>query len=99
MGFSWFAARLYDGTCCFGGEESAGGSFLKQDGSVWTTDKDGLLLGLLAAEMIAHTGKDPGQLYGEITAKFGTCTIYGLTPRSRLSRKPGSKSSPLRRSP
>ena len=72
VGFKWFAARLYDGTCCFGGEESAGASFLKQDGSVWTTDKDGLLLGLLAAEITAVTGKDPGKLYGEITAKFGT---------------------------
>jgi phosphoglucomutase len=54
---------LFDGTCCFGGEESAGASFLRRDGSVWTTDKDGLILGLLAAEITAVTGKDPGQHY------------------------------------
>ena len=57
---------------CFGGEESAGASFLRRDGSVWTTDKDGLILGLLAAEICATTGKDPGQHYAELTAKFGT---------------------------
>jgi phosphoglucomutase len=71
VGFKWFADGLFDGTCCFGGEESAGASFLRRDGSVWSTDKDGLILGLLAAEITAVTGKDPGQLYGEITEKFG----------------------------
>ena len=60
VGFKWFAPGLYDGTLCFGGEESAGASFLRRDGSVWTTDKDGLILGLLACEMTARTGKDPG---------------------------------------
>ena len=71
VGFKWFTPGLFDGTVCFGGEESAGASFLRRDGSVWSTDKDGLILGLLAAEICATTGKDPGQRYGEITAKFG----------------------------
>jgi phosphoglucomutase len=72
VGFKWFTPGLFDGSCCFGGEESAGASFLKRDGSVWSTDKDGLILGLLAAEITARTGKDPGQHYKELTAKFGT---------------------------
>src|SRR6202521_3936706 len=71
VGFKWFAPGLYDGSYCFGGEESAGASFLRRDGSVWTTDKDGLLLGLLAAEITARTGKDPGEHYRELTAEFG----------------------------
>ena len=71
VGFKWFADKLYSGTCCFGGEESAGASFLRRDGSVWSTDKDGLILGLLAAEMTAVTGKDPGQHYAELTEQFG----------------------------
>ena len=71
VGFKWFAPGLADGSVCFGGEESAGASFLRRDGSVWTTDKDGLILGLLAAEICATTGKDPGQQYAELTAKFG----------------------------
>lgn len=71
VGFKWFAPGLADGTVCFGGEESAGASFLRRDGSVWSTDKDGLILGLLAAEICATTGKDPGQHYAELTAKFG----------------------------
>jgi phosphoglucomutase len=71
VGFKWFAPGLYDGTVCFGGEESAGASFLRRDGSVWTTDKDGLILGLLAAEITAVTGKDPGEHYREIEAQFG----------------------------
>src|SRR6202051_3052515 len=72
VGFKWFTPGLFDGACCFGGEESAGASFLRRDGAVWTTDKDGLILGLLAAEITARTGKDPGQHYKELTAKFGT---------------------------
>ena len=71
VGFKWFAPGLFDGTVCFGGEESAGASFLRQDGTVWTTDKDGLIMGLLAAEITAVTGKDPGEHYREITAQFG----------------------------
>ncbi len=71
VGFKWFAPGLYDGSCCFGGEESAGASFLRRDGGVWTTDKDGLLLGLLAAEITAVTGRDPGAHYSELTARLG----------------------------
>ncbi|HVW87063.1 MAG TPA: phosphoglucomutase (alpha-D-glucose-1,6-bisphosphate-dependent), partial [Bryobacteraceae bacterium] len=71
VGFKWFAPGLFDGSCCFGGEESAGASFLRRDGSVWTTDKDGLILGLLAAEITAVTGKDPGQHYRDLTDRFG----------------------------
>jgi phosphoglucomutase len=72
VGFKWFVSGLLDGTCCFGGEESAGASFLRRDGSVWATDKDGLIMDLLAAEITAHTGKDPGEHYRELTAEFGT---------------------------
>jgi phosphoglucomutase len=72
VGFKWFVPGLLDGTCCFGGEESAGASFLRTDGSVWTTDKDGIILGLLAAEISARTGKDPGQHYRELADRFGT---------------------------
>lgn len=71
VGFKFFAPGLFDGSICFGGEESAGASFLRKDGSAWSTDKDGLILGLLAAEITARTGKDPGQHYQELTAKFG----------------------------
>jgi len=72
VGFKWFAPGLFDGSCCFGGQESAGASFLRQDGTVWTTDKDGPIMGLLAAEITAVTGRDPGEHFREITAKFGT---------------------------
>jgi phosphoglucomutase len=72
VGFKWFAPGLFDGSCCFGGEESAGASFLRHDGAVWTTDKDGPIMDLLAAEMTARTGKDPGEHYRELTVKFGT---------------------------
>ena len=72
VGFKWFTPGLFDGSCCFGGEESAGASFLRCDGTAWVTDKDGLLLGLLAAEITANTRKDPGQHYLELTDKFGT---------------------------
>jgi len=72
VGFKWFTPGLFDGSCCFGGEESAGASFLKIDGSVWSTDKDGLILGLLAAEITARTGKDPGEHYKDLTTRFGT---------------------------
>jgi phosphoglucomutase len=71
VGFKWFAPGLHDGTCCFGGEESAGASFLARDGTVWTTDKDGILLNLLAAEITAVTGKDPSERYAELVAEFG----------------------------
>jgi phosphoglucomutase len=71
VGFKWFVDGLTSGEIAFGGEESAGASFVKRDGSVWTTDKDGILLGLLAAEITARWGKDPGVLYRELTEEFG----------------------------
>jgi phosphoglucomutase len=72
VGFKWFTPGLFDGSICFGGEESAGASFLRHDGGAWTTDKDGPIMDLLAAEITAHTGKDPGEHYSELTAEFGT---------------------------
>jgi phosphoglucomutase len=72
VGFKWFAPGLFDGSFCFGGEESAGASFLRLDGTVWTTDKDGPIMDLLAAEITAQTGKDPGEHFQELTAEFGT---------------------------
>ncbi|SMG18135.1 phosphoglucomutase (alpha-D-glucose-1,6-bisphosphate-dependent) [Agreia pratensis] len=72
VGFKWFVPGLVDGTVAFGGEESAGASFLRFDGTVWTTDKDGIILCLLAAEILAVTGKTPSQLYSELTEKFGS---------------------------
>src|SRR5437867_1267524 len=71
VGFKWFVPGLFDGSCCFGGEESAGASFLRRDGTVWTTDKDGPIMDLLAGEITARTGKDPGEHYRELTAEFG----------------------------
>jgi phosphoglucomutase len=72
VGFKWFVPGLLDGSQCFGGEESAGASFLRQDGTVWTTDKDGLIMDLLAAEITARTGRDPGEHYRALTAELGT---------------------------
>jgi phosphoglucomutase len=72
VGFKWFVDGLFDGSYCFGGEESAGASFLRLDGTVWTTDKDGPIMDLLAAEITARTGKDPGEHYRELTEEFGT---------------------------
>ena len=72
VGFKWFTPGLFDGSFCFGGEESAGASFLRRDGTVWTTDKDGPIMNLLAAEMTAVTGEDPGIHYRKITADLGT---------------------------
>jgi phosphoglucomutase len=71
VGFKWFVPGLRDGTLAFGGEESAGGSFLSRDGSTWTTDKDGLLLGLLAAEIVSVTGRDPGEHYASLESALG----------------------------
>jgi phosphoglucomutase len=71
VGFKWFVDGLLDGSLGFGGEESAGASFLRRDGTVWTTDKDGIIMGLLAAEMTAVTGKDPGELYQDLTRLYG----------------------------
>jgi phosphoglucomutase len=72
VGFKWFVSGLVDGSFCFGGEESAGASFLRLDGTVWTTDKDGPIMDLLAAEITARTDKDPGEHYRELTAEFGS---------------------------
>ena len=72
VGFKWFVDGLLDGSLGFGGEESAGASFLRRDGTVWTTDKDGLIMNLLAAEITARTGKDPEEHYRELTAEFGS---------------------------
>jgi phosphoglucomutase len=71
VGFKWFSEGLINGSLGFGGEESAGASFLRRDGSVWTTDKDGLIMGLLAAEMTARSGKDPSQIYSAVTSDLG----------------------------
>jgi phosphoglucomutase len=71
VGFKWFVPGLFEGSVCFGGEESAGASFLRLDGTVWTTDKDGPIMDLLAAEITARTGKDPGEHYQELTAELG----------------------------
>lgn len=72
VGFKWFVDGLLDGSYGFGGEESAGASFLRKDGTVWTTDKDGIILDLLAAEILAKTGRDPGEHYADLEAQFGT---------------------------
>jgi phosphoglucomutase len=72
VGFKWFVPGLFAGTLCFGGEESAGASFLRRDGTVWTTDKDGLIMALLAAEITARTGRDPGEHYRALAAELGT---------------------------
>jgi phosphoglucomutase len=71
VGFKWFVPGLHDGSCCFGGEESAGAAFLRRDGTAWTTDKDGLLLGLLAAEISAVTGQDPGERARALRERVG----------------------------
>src|SRR2546428_4739382 len=72
VGFKWFVAGLFDGSCCFGGEESAGASFLRRDATAWATDKDGLIMNLLAAEITARTDKDPGEHYRALEAELGT---------------------------
>ena len=91
VGFKWFVDGLFAGTIGFGGEESAGASFLRKDGRVWSTDKDGIILNLLAAEMLAVTGKDPGVLYQEIEGRFG-CSYYtridqGISPEKKSAFK------------
>jgi phosphoglucomutase len=71
VGFKWFVPGLYEGTIGFGGEESAGASFLRRDGTVWTTDKDGVAMALLSAEITARSGKDPGELYELLSMELG----------------------------
>jgi phosphoglucomutase len=89
VGFKWFTPGLFDGSYCFGGEESAGASFLRLDGSVWTTDKDGPLMNLLAAEITARTGKDPGEHYRALAAEFGAAYYTRIdaaaTPQQKAS--------------
>ena len=87
VGFKWFVDDLLAGTCCFGGEESAGASFLRRDGGVWTTDKDGLLLNLLAAEITAVTGRDPGDLYRELEARHGSPIYERLQAPANMAQK------------
>ena len=79
MGFKWFAPGLFDGSIAFGGEESAGASFLTRDGRPWTTDKDGIVMDLLAAEILATTGRDPGEHEAEIVARFGDSTYRRIS--------------------
>ena len=87
VGFKWFAPGLFDGSYCFGGEESAGASFLRRDGSVWTTDKDGPIMDLLAAEITARTGKDPGEHYHALTEEFGTSYYTRIDAPATLEQK------------
>ncbi len=87
VGFKWFVDGLVDGSFGFGGEESAGASFLRKDGSVWTTDKDGILLNLLAAEITATTGRDPGQHYRELTARFGNPVYKRIDAKANSAQK------------
>jgi phosphoglucomutase len=95
VGFKWFVDGLVDGSLGFGGEESAGASFLRRDGTVWTTDKDGLVACLLAAELTARTGKDPAVAYGALTEKFGAPAYRRIdAPASREQRAILSKLSP-----
>jgi phosphoglucomutase len=95
VGFKWFVPGLSDGSCCFGGEESAGASFLRRDGTVWTTDKDGPIMNLLAAELTACTGREPGEHYLELTAKFGApCYTRIDAPATREQKERLAKLSP-----
>jgi phosphoglucomutase len=87
VGFKWFVDDLLAGTCCFGGEESAGASFLRKDGGVWTTDKDGILLNLLAAEITAVTGRDPGDLYLELEERHGSPIYERLQAPAGMAQK------------
>ena len=87
VGFKWFVDGLIDGSVGFCGEESAGASFLRTDGTVWTTDKDGLILGLLAAEITARAGRDPGALYDDLTREFGTPAYERIDAPATLAQK------------
>jgi phosphoglucomutase len=87
VGFKWFVPGLFDGSCCFGGEESAGASFLRDDGSTWTTDKDGPIMDLLAAEITARTGKDPSEHYRALTAEFGAPLYTRIDAPATLEQK------------
>jgi phosphoglucomutase len=95
VGFKWFVPGLLDGSIGFGGEESAGASFLRRDGSVWSTDKDGMLLNLLASEITATTGRTPSEHYADLTAKFGEPAYARIdAPASREEKAILGKLSP-----
>jgi phosphoglucomutase len=95
VGFKWFVDGLVDGSLAFGGEESAGASFVRRDGNVWTTDKDGIIPALLAAEITAKTGKDPGQIYQDLTNEFGEPVYDRIeAPATTIQRKMLAKLSP-----
>ena len=87
VGFKWFVSGLLDGSLGFGGEESAGASFLRKDGTVWTTDKDGIILCLLAAEILARTGRDPGKHYQDLTQKFGAPVYQRIDAVANTAQK------------
>ncbi len=87
VGFKWFVDGLLDGSLGFGGEESAGASFLRMDGTVWTTDKDGLILGLLAAEILAKTGRDPGEHYAKLEERFGSPAYERIDAKANDEQK------------
>jgi len=91
VGFKWFVPGLFDGSLGFGGEESAGASFLRHDGTVWTTDKDGPIMGLLAAEITARTGRDPGEHYAALTAEFGAPVYERIDAPADASQKKALK--------
>lgn len=95
VGFKWFVDGLLDGSCGFGGEESAGASFLRRDGTVWTTDKDGIIMNLLACELTAKTGRDPAVLYHDLEERFGRCFYERLdTPATPEQKEALTKLSP-----
>ena len=98
VGFKWFVPGLFDGSLCFGGEESAGASFLRRDGTVWTTDKDGLIMDLLAAEITARTGKDPGEHYPRNGGRVRHAVLHAASTRPpRRSRRAGCRNSRRKR--
>ncbi|HWB83736.1 MAG TPA: phosphoglucomutase (alpha-D-glucose-1,6-bisphosphate-dependent) [Bryobacteraceae bacterium] len=87
VGFKWFVEGLENGSLGFGGEESAGASFLRRDGTIWTTDKDGIIMGLLAAEILARTGKDPGEVYRGLTERFGAPVYERIDAPANAAQK------------
>ena len=89
VGFKWFVDGLFDGGLGFGGEESAGASFLRRDGTVWTTDKDGIAAALLAGEITARTGRDPGLHYRDLARDFGAMAPIASMRRRRSNRRSG----------
>jgi phosphoglucomutase len=91
VGFKWFVDGLLEGSCAFGGEESAGAAFLRKDGTVWTTDKDGLILGLLACEILAKTGTDPSEIYSDLENRFGRSAYARLDIPAKPEEKAALK--------